>query len=167
MNRVCQSCQKSKATVHITDTAPKKRERHLCEDCAEKEGVIIKHPPPTTNAILKKFMQFKASGGSDSDIGEDRSCPRCGRSFREFQSKGLLGCPHDYEAFRSILTTLLSRAHNGATEHVGKVPPTAGAQVKRQTGLLRLSHELEDAIERENYERAAEIRDQIRTLEAS
>jgi len=38
---VCQRCHQAKATVHITDTAPEKRERHLCEDCAEKEGVII------------------------------------------------------------------------------------------------------------------------------
>lgn len=166
MNYVCQSCQQSKATVHITDTAPKKRERHLCEECAEKEGVIIKHPPPTTNAILKKFLEFKGAA-EEPEMGEDRSCPRCGRSLREFQSKGLLGCPHDYEAFRSILTSLLSRAHNGATEHVGKVPATAGPQVQRQTGLLRLRRELDIAIEREDYERAAELRDQVRTLEAS
>ena len=162
MNYVCQRCQQAKATVHITDTTPKKRERHLCEECAEKEGVIIKQHPPTSNAILQEFLKFKVGTGGAGD----KSCPKCGRSFVEFQAKGLLGCPHDYEVFRSVLTPLLERAHEGATQHVGKVPTTAGESVRRQTGLLRLNRELQEAIEQEDYERVAEVRDQIRALES-
>ena len=163
MNYVCQCCHQAKATVHITDTAPQKREQHLCEDCAEKEGVIVKQHPLTSNAILQEFLKFKATAGG----GEVRSCPKCGRSFEEFQVKGLLGCAHDYEAFRTVLTPLLERAHEGATHHVGKVPATAGESAQKQTGLLRLRRELEEAIEQENYERAAKVRDQLRALESA
>jgi protein arginine kinase activator len=162
MNYVCQLCKQAKATVHITDTAPKKRERHLCDDCAEKEGVIIKQQAPTSNAILQEFLKFKAAGGA-----AELSCPKCGRTFQEFQVKGLLGCPHDYEAFRAVLVPLLRRAHEGATQHVGKVPSTAGKAVRQQTGLLRLRRQLKDAIEQEDYERAAHVRDQIRALESA
>jgi protein arginine kinase activator len=84
----------------------------------------------------------------------------------EFQAQGLLGCPNDYDVFRPVLTPLLERAHGGATQHVGKVPATAGESVRRQTGLLRLNRELQEAIEQEDYERAAEVRDQIRALES-
>ena len=88
-------------------------------------------------------------------------------TFREFRLKGQLGCPHDYDVFRSLLTPLIERAHAGASHHVGKVPDTADATVRKQTGLLRLRRELEEAIEQENYEQAARLRDQLRSLESA
>ncbi len=166
MNHVCQSCQQAKATVHITDAAPKKQERHLCEDCAEKEGVIIKQHTPSTNAILQEFLKYKVGEVKGPGGVELPSCPKCGRSFQEFQTKGLLGCPNDYDVFRPLLTPLLHRAHEGATRHVGKVPGTAGESVRRQIGLLRLRRELQEAVDQEDYERAAALRDEIRVLES-
>ncbi|UCE59997.1 MAG: UvrB/UvrC motif-containing protein [Phycisphaerales bacterium] len=160
MNYVCQHCNQSKATVHITDTMPEKRERHLCEVCAEKEGVIIKQQHQTTNAILQEFIKHK-SGLAGVD---DRTCPRCGMTFREFRLKGQLGCPDDYEAFRSLLQPLIERAHEGGTQHIGKVPSTADETIRKQTGLLRLRRELDEAVDQENYELAARLRDQIREL---
>ena len=134
MNAVCQRCNQAKATVYITDTIPPKKERHLCEQCAEVEGVIIKQDPPATNDMLKQFIKHKVGLSESNEL----SCPKCEISFRDFQLKGLLGCPHDYEVFRSALTPLITRAHEGATEHVGKVPTTANETVHRQTGLVRL-----------------------------
>lgn len=163
MSLLCQLCQDSKATVHITDTIPEKRERHLCEKCAEKEGVIIKQPHQTTNEILQQFIKQKSGVG----VGEDLSCPQCGMTFREFQLKGQLGCPHDYEVFQSVLHTLIERAQDGATHHVGKVPKTADDKIKQQTGLLRLRRELQEALDKENYEDAARVRDKIKTMESA
>lgn len=161
MNVECQHCKQAKATVHITDTVPEKRELHLCEECAEKEGVIVKQHH-TTNEILQKFIKHKAGLVTANDI----ACPKCGTTFREFQVKGQLGCPHDYEVFNKFLAPLIERAHQGATHHVGKVPRTADDVVRRQTGLKRLRHELQEAIDQENYESAARVRDQIEALES-
>jgi protein arginine kinase activator len=163
MNEVCQRCHKSRATVHITDTAPQKREWHLCEECAEKEGVIIKQHHQTTNAILHEFIKQKTGAAQVEDL----ACPKCGTTFREFQSRGLLGCPHDYEAFREVLSPLIERAHGGGTQHVGKTPGQVEETVRRQAGLMRLRRELQEAIDQENYERAARVRDQIRSFEMS
>ena len=147
MSLLCQNCNQAKATVHITDTVPEKRERHLCEECAEKENVIIKQQHKTTGDILQEFIKHKVAPGA----GDDLTCPKCGISFREFRLKGQLGCPHDYEVFRSLLGPLIERAHEGASHHVGKVPGTAGATIQKQTGLLRLRRELQEAVEQENY----------------
>jgi len=163
MNSLCQHCNKAKATVHITDTTPHQRERHLCEECAEKEGVIVKQNPNTTNAVLQQFIKA-AAGLSGAD---DVTCPRCGKTFREFQMKGVLGCPNDYDAFRELITPLLERAHEGATHHVGRVPPSADPVTHRETGLIRLRRELKEAVDQENYERAARVRDEIRARESS
>ncbi|MDO8632304.1 MAG: UvrB/UvrC motif-containing protein [Phycisphaerales bacterium] len=161
MSVACQRCNHAKATVHITDTMPEKRERHLCDECAEKEGIIIKQKHTTTNEILQQFIKHKAG----MSAGEDLACPKCGMTFRDFQTKGTLGCPHDYTAFGGLLNPLIQRAHEGATRHVGKVPPDADTTIQKTTGLLRLRRELQDAVEQENYELAARVRDQIRTLE--
>jgi len=161
MNMVCQRCKQAKATVHITDTMPQKRERHLCEGCAEKEGIIIKQTHQTTTAILQEFIKQKAGMAA----GDERACPRCGITFREFRLKGQLGCPHDYEVFRALLAPLLERAHQGATHHVGKVPGNAEPIVRRQSGLHKLRRELQEALDQENYEHAARLRDQIREME--
>ncbi len=161
MNVICQSCKEAKATVHITDTVPEKRERHLCEGCAEREGVIIKQTPQTTSAILQEFIKQKAGvAGAD-----DHTCPKCGITFKEFRLKGQLGCPHDYEAFRSLLAPMIERAHQGATQHVGKVPASADLGVQKEAGLYKLRKEMQEAIDQELYERAASLRDEIRTLE--
>ncbi|MGD2110417.1 MAG: UvrB/UvrC motif-containing protein [Phycisphaerae bacterium] len=161
MSIICQLCHEAKAAVHITDIVPEKRERHLCEDCAEKEGVIIKQGP-STGEILQQFLKQKSVASGSADI----SCPKCGCTFREFQVKGQLGCPHDYEVFKSVLGPLIERAHGGATQHVGKVPATADATIQKQAGLLQLRRELEGAIQQEDYERAANLRDRIKELES-
>jgi len=161
MSIICQVCQQSKATVHITDTVPEKRERHLCEDCAEREGVIIKSHQ-TTNEILQQFIKHKVGLGA----GEGIRCESCGLTFREFQSKGQLGCPRCYTALGPLLMPLIERAHEGGTHHVGKVPVTAEDTVRKQAGLVRLRQELQDAIDQENYERAASVRDEIQALES-
>ena len=162
MSFICQRCKEAKATVHITDTLPEQREQHLCEACAEKEGIIIK-PPHTTNEILQQFIKHKTGLGAKDDV----TCPRCGTTFREFQLNGQLGCPYDYTAFQTLLAPLIDRAHDGATHHVGKVPPTADAGTQKQSGLLRLRRDLEEAVRQENYERAAKVRDEIKTMESA
>lgn len=161
MSLVCQRCNQNKATVHITDTMPDKRERHLCEDCAEKEGVIIKQKFSSTSDILKQFIKQKAGMPGIDDL----SCPQCGLTFREFQIKGTLGCPNDYQAFASLLNPLIQRAHEGATHHVGKSPDLGDDDTRRRAGLIRLRRELQEALTHENYELAAQVRDKIRDME--
>jgi len=164
MNVLCQHCKEVKATVHIMDNFPEKRERHLCEECAIKEGVIFKQNQETTNEILHEFLKHKVVGLKE---GDDLTCPQCGMSFREFQSRGLLGCPHDYDIFRDALLPLIQRAHEEADHHVGKVPVRVDENVRKQTGLLRLRRELKEAVEQEDYEVAARVRDQIQSLEST
>jgi protein arginine kinase activator len=163
MHFLCQNCNEAKATVHITDTYPEKRSRHLCEECAAKEGVIFKQSHETTQEILQQFIKHKIAQRHESV----EPCPQCGMTVRDFQTKGLVGCPDCYTVFGELLTPLIERAHEGANRHVGKVPVTADRTIRKQTGLLRLKRELKEAIEKENYEEAARVRDQIKALETA
>ena len=87
-------------------------------------------------------------------------CEMCGLSFDEYQSRGRLGCPHDYIAFADQLEPMLQGIH-GATRHAGKVPAGFDKSAIRESNLLELRRKLEQAIKSEQYELAAELRDEI------
>ena len=88
----------------------------------------------------------------------------CGITFLEFRKQGRLGCPYDYTAFSSELEPLLVNIH-GDTQHVGKSPRRSPERAQRQTQLIRIRREMKDAIEEEDYEKASQLRDEIRAIE--
>ncbi len=165
MNLACQVCKKAPATVHLTDITPEgeMRERHLCDACAAKQGVGTKpqaHVP--IHQILSGFVNEKTS---IQQLAELR-CPDCGMTFVEFRSGGLLGCPRDYDAFEKALAPLIERAHEGSSHHIGKIPARLATPRDTQTDLLKLRRELTRAVDDENYEEAAKLRDKIQLLES-
>ncbi|MGD0539971.1 MAG: UvrB/UvrC motif-containing protein [Tepidisphaeraceae bacterium] len=161
----CEKCNRP-ATVHLTEIrGGKKIEKHLCEQCAAQvEGFPTKAHTPI-NELLTNFVLAHSGLAKEQ---QSTVCPECGMAWADFAQTGLLGCEHDYTAFDKDLTPLLQRAHEGATHHVGKVPTRRGGTsvpVKRQLDVARLRKELNRAIEAEDYERAAKLRDQIRNAE--
>ena len=154
---LCQRCKKATATVHVTDLVGERKEMHLCDACAQEEGITVKAPVPI-NVLLEDFIKHQAAVQEMVEL----VCPKCGLNFAQFRQQGLLGCPHDYDTFEKVLGPLIAQAHEGATEHVGKVPAKAGAGRQRQHELRRLRRELDAAVAREDYERAAELRDQLK-----
>jgi protein arginine kinase activator len=162
----CQSCQKNEATVHLTEiTDGVRTELHLCEQCAQEEGVTIKNQIPL-NELLSSLL---AAQPEDSDLlGESEhnlACPHCGFTLSQFRKESVLGCPNDYDIFEKSLLPLIKRAHNGKSYHCGKVPSKTNADNKKQIELMKLRQQLETAVKNEDYERAAELRDKIDQVE--
>lgn len=156
----CDKCDKP-ATVHLTEiTGGQKVEKHLCEDCAAGEGITVKSNVPISQ-LLEDFILQTSPGEEAANL----SCDVCGMTFADFRQKGLLGCPHDYDAFERALLPVLGRAQEGRTQHVGKVPHRAGSSQKKQNAILRLRSQLKEAVDAEDYEKAAALRDQIKQLE--
>jgi protein arginine kinase activator len=157
----CDNCNKP-ATVHLTEIRNgKKMEKHLCEQCAaQNEGLPVKGHTPI-NELLTNFVL--AHSGLQRE--QSAACDHCSISWSEFRQSGLLGCENDYQLFERELTPLLQRAHEGATHHIGKVPARrggSGVPAKRTHDLARLRKELSRAVDSEDYERAAKLRDQIK-----
>ncbi|MBI1371257.1 MAG: hypothetical protein GC159_00640 [Phycisphaera sp.] len=159
----CDSCDKP-ATVHLIEIkGGQKIEKHLCESCAVDEGVAVKASTPHISDLLEKFM---IKHGALEPTQQTVRCEGCGMTQEEFRKSGLLGCPHCYDAFEEALAPLLGRAHEGASQHVGKVPSRAGIDEIRQRRLMQLRRELAEAVDAEQYERAANLRDQLSRVEA-
>lgn len=167
----CDLCE-HEATVHeVTVRNGVKVERHLCEACAAQQGINAQ--PAIAPAELIKMI-LDPAGARRSQAKAAASCSRCGMTFAEFKQGGLLGCPACYKALEGQLGPLIERAHEGATQHVGKSPKRgatpaehhapsgdAGELVQRVSQLRRM---LEDAVRAEHYERAARLRDELRKL---
>jgi protein arginine kinase activator len=159
MQTKCDKCGKQ-ATIHLTDIVDgQKNEVHLCEECAVSEGITVKSSVPISE-LLEDFILQKSPSAHPEE-----TCEICGLTFSQFRQRGLLGCPHDYDAFALSLDPLLERAHEGASQHVGKVPPQASASQKKQNAILRLRGALRNAVAAEDYEKAASLRDKIKELE--
>jgi protein arginine kinase activator len=166
----CQQCDKP-ATFHITElTGGKPQELHLCEDHAREYLTQSSGEPASTGSmasvLAQQMAQQMAVGQTAEELAnlDQQSCPVCGITFYEFRSQGRLGCPHDYVCFQAQLEPLILNVH-GELEHVGKVP-TRTKGTENRTQLIRLRREMAEAVGQEDYERASQIRDQIRRIES-
>jgi protein arginine kinase activator len=161
----CEACQKNAATVHLTDVSNNtKREVHLCEACAKKQGVTIKSYLNKPSGYPELLTQLVHSQSEEIGEEKDLTCPRCRITYRKFRSTGKFGCAHDYVVFKKGLLNLLEKIH-GKVEHRGKVPLRASDEIAKQKELRSLRADLEKAVREEAYERAAQIRDRIYSLE--
>lgn len=161
---VCENCGSTDAVVHLTQIVNNEMStHHLCEKCAAEKG--LESTPDTSKTPLVDVIAQMTQDSARETQPADSECSFCGLTFDGFRQTGRLGCPHCYETFSDHLPRLLRRIH-GSTKHVGKVylppDPTASDMEKRLEGLRR---KLERAVQSEDFERAAEIRDQIRDME--
>jgi protein arginine kinase activator len=159
----CQSCS-AQATVHLTDIVQgQKKELHFCQACAEQQQ-LIKKQELNLPAILQTLISSHI--GQLTDELARLTCPACGIKYMEFRSEGRLGCPHDYKVFHVGLDPLLKRIHRSG-RHVGKTPRRSTVSGARQEEILELYRQLRLAVDAENYEEAARMRDLIKQKEAT
>ncbi len=167
-DKICDVCGEPGAVVHWTQVVDNEaKTSHLCERCAAQKGIQASISVSSSNLPLADFLAKMAGDEppSSSVAREEVSCPFCGLSTTDFREIGRLGCPQCYPTFEEYLRGLLRRIHGG-THHVGKVylPPDPSAS-DRERRLAALRKKLKRAVEAEDFERAAGIRDEIRALE--
>ena len=164
---LCQICNKNNATIHLTEISDSVRtEMHICEHCAAEQDIAVKSHIPI-NELLSNLLAVQPTDEELSgDLGQELPCPNCGFTLSQFRKDGVLGCPNDYEVFEKSLLQLIKKAHNGRTTHCGKLPSKIPQDTKKQSELLNLRQQLQTAVQSEDYEKAAELRDKINQLEA-
>ncbi|MEO0102688.1 MAG: UvrB/UvrC motif-containing protein [candidate division WOR-3 bacterium] len=155
----CDLCRKRPATHKINriDENGQMVELNLCEECAKTKGII---GPKELKTLLQILAELKKK-----IIEEDTQlvCPKCQMTFANFKALGKLGCEECYTAFQEKLLPIIQELHH-STHHTGKVPKE---ETKRKDLSLikKLRQELKKAIEKEDYEKAAAIRDTLKKYE--
>ena len=133
---------------------------NLCDSCSKAKGV----DDPTGFALADLLLGLGAAQEIEKSGGSQK-CSVCGFSQADFKKTGRLGCAHCYETFGDGLGSLLKAMHKGTT-HVGKMPARLAAHMQLDAQRKTLQKDLEKAVAEENYETAAQLRDQIRQLES-
>lgn len=161
----CDDCQADEAIIHVTQIENNEmRTLHLCEACAAGRGLEA-GAAQAGEAPLTEFLAQVGSRQEREGTGNG-GCSFCGLTLDGFKKSGRLGCSHCWVSFEPHLRGLLRRLHGG-TQHVGKVylPPDP-TDAEREERLVGLKRKLDRAVRSEDFERAAELRDLIRSLEA-
>ena len=165
---LCQNCGSSEATTHIKRIVNgEATEIHLCYNCAEHLGYANMFSGfgfNISNMLLNFFPEFtRALPTADNS----ERCPTCGTSFEEVVRSGMMGCADCYAAFYDKLRPSLSRIHGRAT-HVGKSGKnqiTSTESPRLEDTLSKLKEELKNAVDTQNFELAAKLRDEINAIE--
>ncbi|MDR0532791.1 MAG: UvrB/UvrC motif-containing protein [Verrucomicrobiales bacterium] len=153
---ICEKCHASEATVFLTQIVEgEMRKVDLCEKCAREMGVNQSAGFSLTDLLLK--------GSTFQAKTKVKSCPVCGFSEQELRKTGRLGCPKCYEVFTDIVKEALHDAQR-ASHHTGKIPHNLQKQIETESQRQDLEQALAEAIHSENYEQAAQLRDQLKSL---
>jgi len=181
---LCQECGKKEAVVRISliDSQGRRKELILCENCCRKYGI-----EPPSFAVLEAISKLAHSlGGNmfqkESEQSYDQAklddrCPSCGTSLREIQTSPMrIGCGDCWRFFKRKLIPIVASCQKGATKHVGKRPGQVKSKAESTVSLeikpmdlmeekRKLEAELEKAVQAEEFEKAAELRDKIKDIE--
>jgi protein arginine kinase activator len=162
---LCQRCGKNEATIQLTKIVRgKKTVLRICMECAQKAGYENSLSAGTfpISSFLGSIMPESAE--ADANSLPQLKCPGCNLTYREFRKSGQLGCHQCYQTFFDHLKDLLRRIH-GSNEHLGKVPRSSRDKFLARRKLNKLQQQLKTAIESEDFERAALLRDKIQRLQ--
>jgi len=165
----CQDCKKNDAQVHFTQIVNnEKMSLSLCKDCAAARG--FHSPLENVPFPLAEILSSLTSGLPEKAAGRDLEklkCEGCGMTFGDFTRKGRFGCGECFRTFRPRLEGIMRKIH-GASLHRGSIPKYEGEKMENLPMAIkeeeRLETELKKAIESEDFERAAEIRDKLRLM---
>jgi len=167
----CEVCNQAEATISVVNIlANQKCEMHMCAACADVSKIVMKSLQGSeVEAFLQETVQELSKAIEGILIPQTtpvvkksiKKCDKCGITLDEIVKTGKLGCPYDYEIFGEDLKSGLRCMHNGGLKHTGKYPSSA-SNVEQ---LKLLKEKLSKAVETENYEEAAALRDKIKNLQ--
>ena len=157
---MCCICKEKEAKVHLTQIVGDKMQKvDLCEECAKHKGVN----DPAGFSLADLLLGLGASQEMEQSGGAELKCPHCGFTQADFKKAGRLGCSECYVTFAEGLEGLLKSMHKG-TRHAGKVPEGLRQTRDLSDRVKSLQQKLAKAIEDENFEQAASLRDEIKQV---
>ena len=170
---ICQECQQRSATLHFTKILNgEKTEVHLCDKCSQEKGGQFfgsGHSSFSINDLLAGLLNVESGvtpAKKDTFPSQEiLRCPSCQMSYPQFARTGRFGCSDCYPAFQAQLEPILKRLHSGNSTHIGKIPIRTGGNLVLRKQIDDLQKQLKRCIQKQEFEQAAELRDEIRRLE--
>lgn len=162
---LCQKCQKRAANIQFTQVINgKKHVVYLCENCVKEEGKLNIGSPISINDFFSGIigMSYRAPVKA---ANPQVICNTCKMSYDEFKKTGKVGCADCYKTYGEKLTPLIKRLQ-GNVQYNGKIPERIYSKVKVSREIRKLKEQLNICIKNEEYEKAAQIRDEIKKMQS-
>jgi protein arginine kinase activator len=162
---LCQVCNSEEATIYMSKIVNgKKTQMHICKNCANQKDSFNFDGPFTIHSLLSGLLDIYNDSPSKMGFDMGSQCQNCGMTFNKFKQLGKFGCDNCYQTFGQRLSPMLKRIH-GDIKHEGKIPKRSGGTIKIKKEVEILKKELNQAVTKEEFERAATLRDKIKELE--
>lgn len=160
---MCENCNKRPASIHITKIINgEKRKINLCEQCAALQDIF--NNALNFKSIITSLMDLENTIPQVDHLNNNvLRCDNCGMAYDRFKKYGKFGCEKCYETFEPMISPIIKRMH-GKEKHTGKIIKRGGENIRKKRKLQELYDKLVNAIEKEQYEKAAVFRDQIKEL---
>jgi protein arginine kinase activator len=162
----CDICGTAEAIIHIRQVTENiESEFHLCESCALLRGINTQENRVelSISNLLTGLVDFKDRADAEQ---QNVVCPKCKQTLQNFKKQQKLGCNECFNVFSHEIKSVLKRV-SGEGRHRGKYPRKYLAYQTYLEEIKELKTKLEEAIKIENYEEAANLRDQIKERETS
>ncbi len=166
---LCNRCKKREAKIYYTEIIKgQKKEEYLCEECAMSSN-SFQDAIPNLGGLLSSILgnYFGEQIELEEKETKEISCSTCGMTSSEFMKIKKVGCMNCYKVFGETLEKSIKKIQ-GTTKHKGKRPKTVVAELEKTLESIskveRLEILLQQAIEKEEFEEAARLRDEIRAL---
>ncbi|MCF6176525.1 MAG: UvrB/UvrC motif-containing protein [Victivallaceae bacterium] len=176
---ICEICKKNPATIHIQEIVDnQKKSMHICAECAEKKSApqLLFDGNFNLAEVLYNITEHMGLPGFELGASSKKNeetetqeqakatCMKCGWTLSQLRKTGRLGCSQCYKSFRDVLDDAFDTMHRGKL-HVGKKP---GGKIDESSTvmleIMNMKKELEELVQREEYEKAAVVRDKINAL---
>jgi protein arginine kinase activator len=162
---LCDNCGEREAVVHLTTIVNNElKQQHLCEQCAAERGVETSVAKDASKHPLGEFLHAVQQQLA-TPTAEAGRCTFCGATMNDFRTTGRWGCARCYTTFEVSMRELLRRVHGNAKHGGVAYQPPQPELDERATILGELKERLRRAIESEQFELAADLRDRIRVME--
>ncbi len=160
---LCENCGHALATTHYHSIINGVvNDKYLCNTCALK----YKNMKLSDSNIYNMLTSIFDDSVTYKNIN-NKKCECCGTTIDDISKSGVVGCAECYKTFENELTPLLLKIH-GRSLHVGKKANNSQLtknEITNVNEIEKLKQELKAAIEKEEYEKAAIIRDKIKEIE--
>ncbi len=162
---LCERCKKQQASIHMQQFLNgETKEVHLCQDCVKYAELTISFDNFLKGYLDNFFSQQHLKSHESNKLNTEKTvCESCGQTYEKFKNTGRLGCAVCYNTFRNELNSIFKNVQ-GSNIHQGKFPKKSGSKLLVRRQIEELKVNLKKAIENEEFEQAAKLRDEIKDL---
>jgi len=166
---ICEKCKLNPATVHVQQFINGvKTESFLCQNCAGESEQTLSFDNIFQNLMQMFVKPATATGGGLAAIPDiTAQCHACGLSYNDFKKISKFGCSTCYQVFKKPLDQIFRTIQQGRNIHEGKFPQKSGVEMIQKKTIENLRILLIKAVQDEEFEKAAFLRDKIKEMESN